>query len=265
MEPSEPKHAPDPMIELLDLHKSYGGDRVLDGVDLVVPEGTTTVLLGSSGSGKTVLLKHIIGLLRPDRGTVRVDGEDVGSLDFEGLTRMRLKLGIVFQAGALFDSLTVFENVAFPLREHLHLPEPEVAKRVRRTLELVDLGGVEQSFPAELSGGMRKRVAFARAIVHEPRLLLCDEPTAGLDPITTTYVADAIGIARRELGITSLVITSDLRVAFWLADELALLHQGKIVSHGTPEAFSRSRDPAVRNFIHDYLAQVAAEHPPAPA
>jgi len=253
---------PRPMIEVEGLHKSFDGEAVLAGVDLTVPVGTTTVLLGASGSGKTVLLRQIIGLSQPDRGRVRIDGVDLATLDVDGLIQLRHRMGIVFQGGALFDSLSVFDNVAFPLRENLRLPEHDVAPRVQRALARVQLLPFAQLAPAELSGGMRKRVAFARAIVHEPSLLLCDEPTAGLDPITAEGVIDTLDNAKRELSATSLVITGDLRIAFRLADQLALLHKGHILAHGTREEFQRSRDPDVLAFIHEYLEQVTPAHAP---
>jgi phospholipid/cholesterol/gamma-HCH transport system ATP-binding protein len=244
-----------PMIELHDVHKAFGAQEVLRGVDLVVPEGTTCVLMGVSGSGKTVLMKHLDGLLQPDRGTVRVDGEDLSTLDVDGLDRVRRKLGILFQGGALFDSLTVFDNVAFPLRERAHLKEPEVRERVQRALELVGLTDAAQQFPGELSGGMLKRAAFARAVVLEPTVLLYDDPTAGLDPLKTQSVVEVIRTGTRQLHATSLVITPDVATAFDVGDSLALLHEGRIVEQSPPDVFRQSAHPAVRAFLHDWLAR----------
>ncbi|MHB8872057.1 MAG: ABC transporter ATP-binding protein [Myxococcaceae bacterium] len=250
------------MIEIEDVHKAFGGQKVLRGVTLTVAEGTTCVLLGVSGSGKTVLMKIVIGLLRPDRGRVRIDGEEVGRLDPEGLRRLRDKLGILFQSGALFDSLTVFENVAFPLVEHRRRPA-EIRALVRRALDLMDLGNIEGLYPAELSGGMRKRVAFARAIVLEPRIVLYDEPTAGLDPPTTQRVADLIIAAKQRLNLTALATIYDLPTAFRVADRLAMLHGGRIVEEGTPDELRRSPHPAVQAFLRRWL-ELSQGHAPSP-
>ncbi|MBJ6761247.1 ATP-binding cassette domain-containing protein [Myxococcaceae bacterium JPH2] len=251
-----------PAIELLDVHKSFGDQSVLAGVSLVVPEGTTCVLLGVSGSGKTVLMKLIDGLLQPDRGTVRVAGEDLSRLGVVDLDRVRRKLGILFQGGALFDSLTVFDNVAFPLRERARLPERQVRERVRRALVMVDLEAAADQYPGELSGGMLKRAAFARAMVLEPSVLLYDDPTAGLDPLKTRSVVDVMVMAKQQLHATSLVITPDVATAFEVGDHLALLHEGRIVEHAPPDVFRQSRHPAVRAFLHDWLER-RARHAPA--
>lgn len=242
-----------PAIELEEVFKSFGGQPVLCGVNLRVAPGTTYALLGRSGAGKTVLLKHAAGLLHPDRGHVRVDGEDLAELSQVGLQRVWRKIGIVFQGGALFDSVTVFDNVAFPLRERTHLGSAEIARQVRRSFHLLDLDGVEAEYPANLSGGMRKRVALARAIVLEPRILLYDDPTAGLDPILSSHVAEALVELRRKLGVTSLVITHDVPVAFQVADLVGLLHQGRIVAEGRPADFRLSQHPAVVAFLHSWL------------
>ncbi|NTX09262.1 ATP-binding cassette domain-containing protein [Myxococcus sp. CA056] len=260
---SEP--APRAVIELVDVHKSFGPQQVLRGVDLVVREGTTCVLMGVSGSGKSVLMKHVDGLLSPDRGTVRVDGENLADLDTQGLARVRRKLGILFQGGALFDSLNVEDNVAFPLRELTRLPEREVRARVGRVLALVGLEDAATQLPAELSGGMLKRAAFARAIVMEPRILLYDDPTAGLDPLKTQSVAEVILTGKHQLHATSLVISPDVATAFQVGDSLALLHEGRIVEHTTPEAFRDSRHPAVRAFLHDWLARRSRHAGPSSA
>jgi phospholipid/cholesterol/gamma-HCH transport system ATP-binding protein len=243
-------------IRIVDLHKSFGDNHVLRGVDLSVPTGTTTVILGGSGSGKSVLMKHMIGLLRPDRGQVFVEGEDISRLHGPDLDRVRSRFGMVFQLAALFDSMTVYDNVAFPLHEHQKsLPEPEVARIVAEKLALVGLQGVEQKFPSELSGGMRKRVGLARAIVREPRIVLYDEPTTGLDPITTDYVDEMILDAKRELGVTSVVISHDIASSFKVADELAVLHEGKIVARGPPDIVRQSDHPHVRQFLQTWFGK----------
>lgn len=245
-----------PAIQVMDLHKSFGDNQVLRGVDLTVRTGTTTVILGGSGSGKSVLMKHIIGLLRPDRGQVLVEGEDIAALRGPDLDRVRRKFGMVFQMAALFDSMTVYDNVAFPLHEHhREMPESEVARVVAEKLALVGLRGVEGKFPAELSGGMRKRVGLARAIVREPRIVLYDEPTTGLDPITTDYVDGMILDAKRELGVTSVVISHDIASSFKVADELAVLYEGRIVASGPPEAVRRSEHPHVRQFLQTWFGK----------
>jgi phospholipid/cholesterol/gamma-HCH transport system ATP-binding protein len=249
-----------PMIELLGVHKAFGEQEVLRGVELVVPEGSTCVLLGVSGSGKTVLMKHIDGLLTPDQGTVRVDGEDLSLLSRHGLEQVRRKLGILFQAGALFDSLTVFDNVAFPLRERAHLREEEVAEKVRHTLALVGLQDTEDLYPAELSGGMQKRVAFSRAVVLQPKVLLYDDPTAGLDPLTTESVIDVIVTGRQRVGATSFIVTPDVSLAFHVADRLEMLHEGRIVEYSPPDEFRRSQHPAVQAFLHDWFQREALRH-----
>jgi phospholipid/cholesterol/gamma-HCH transport system ATP-binding protein len=237
------------MISVRDLYKSFGGKPVLAGVNLDVDEGTTCVILGGSGSGKTVLMKHIIGLLKPDSGQVFVDGEDVVPLGDLEMERVRRKFGMVFQGAALFDSMTIYENVAFPLREHAKLSEAEMRKRVEEKLAIVGLHDVADRYPADLSGGMRKRVGLARAIVRDPKIVLYDEPTTGLDPITTDYVDDMILTAKAKLGVTSLVISHDVASAFKVADQIAFLAEGKIVAHAPPAEIRRSTHPAVKLFL----------------
>jgi phospholipid/cholesterol/gamma-HCH transport system ATP-binding protein len=237
------------MISVRDLYKSFGGKSVLAGVNLDVDEGTTCVILGGSGSGKTVLMKHIIGLLKPDSGQVFVDGEDVVPLGDLEMERVRRKFGMVFQGAALFDSMTVYENVAFPLREHSKLSEAEMRTRVEEKLAIVGLHDVADRYPADLSGGMRKRVGLARAIVRDPKIVLYDEPTTGLDPITTDYVDDMILTAKAKLGVTSLVISHDVASAFKVADQIAFLAEGKIVAHAPPAEVRRSTHPAVKLFL----------------
>jgi phospholipid/cholesterol/gamma-HCH transport system ATP-binding protein len=243
-------------IRIVELHKSFGDNHVLRGVNLSVPTGTTTVILGGSGSGKSVLMKHMIGLLRPDSGQVLVEGEDISQLRGPDLDRARSRFGMVFQLAALFDSMTVYDNVAFPLHEHhKEMPESEVARVVAEKLALVGLQGIEQKYPAELSGGMRKRVGLARAIVREPRIVLYDEPTTGLDPITTAYVDEMILDAKRELGVTSVVISHDIASSFKVADELAVLHEGRIVARGPPEVVRQSDHPHVRQFLQTWFGK----------
>lgn len=244
-------------IELRDLHKAFGDNRVLRGVDLVVPEGTTCVVLGVSGSGKSVMLKVLAGLIQPDRGSAKLDGEELVGLDERRLSELRKKVGILFQAGALFDSMTVEENIAFPLRERLHLSEAEIAPRVARALELVRLAGHGHKFPGELSGGMQKRAAFARAVVVEPPIMLLDEPTAGLDPTTTEHITDQLIAAKKSLGGTTLAITYNLQSAFRIADSIAILHEGRIIAHEEPDAFKANPHPAIAAFLRDWTEREA--------
>ncbi|MBL8935225.1 MAG: ABC transporter ATP-binding protein [Archangium sp.] len=244
------------MIQIVDLHKSFGSHEVLSGITLDVPAGSTLVILGGSGSGKTVLMKHMIGLLKPDSGRVIIDGEDIVPLGAEGLEKMRRKFGMVFQAAALFDSMTVFENVSFPLREHRkELAEEQIRALVKEKLGIVGLKNVEEKYPADLSGGMRKRVGLARAIVLDPKIVLYDEPTTGLDPITTDYVDEMILDAKKELGVTSVVISHDIASAFKVADNIAFLYQGHIVDQGHPSVLRHSENPAVKLFLSTWFGK----------
>jgi phospholipid/cholesterol/gamma-HCH transport system ATP-binding protein len=236
------------MIEFQDVQKSFGARTVLDGFSLTIPDGQTTVLMGFSGSGKSVTLKHIVGLLEPDAGRVLVDGESVGDLDYDGLMRLRSRIGFVFQFAALFDSLSVYDNLALGLRRQ-ELPSEEISRRVAESLRLVELSGAEARFPAELSGGMRKRVGIARAIALNPRYILYDEPTTGLDPVTTAAMDELMLRARRELGATSVVVTHDVRSAFAVADRIAFLHEGRIRLAGPVGEVRETGDPLVRGFI----------------
>ena len=236
------------MIEFQDVHKSFGARTVLDGFTLTIPEGQTTVLMGFSGSGKSVVLKHIVGLLEPDAGRILVDGESVGDLDYDALMQLRSHIGFVFQFAALFDSLSVYDNLALGL-ERQGLPPEEITTRVGESLRLVELVGAEQRFPAELSGGMRKRVGIARAIALRPRYILYDEPTTGLDPVTTAAMDELMLRARRELGATSVVVTHDVRSAFTVGDRIAFLHEGRIRQSGTVDEIRQTADPLVRGFI----------------
>lgn len=238
-----------------DVWKAFGGNQVLKGISLHIARGETYVVLGGSGSGKTVLMKHVIGLFKPDRGSVHVNGIEISSLTGKALTEARSVFGMVFQWAALFDSMTVYENVAFPLRERGHAPPAEeVREKCLAKLKVVDLGEeVLDRYPAELSGGMRKRVALARALVSDPKIVLYDEPTTGLDPITTDYVDGMILAAKQKLGITSMVISHDVASAFKVADRLAVLYDGNLVAEGTPAEVKASKDPYVQRYLSTWF------------
>jgi phospholipid/cholesterol/gamma-HCH transport system ATP-binding protein len=243
------------MIEVRDLRKSFGGQSVLNGVSFKIEKGESVAIIGRSGGGKSVLLKHIIGLLKPDAGQVVIDGEDIVPMNERQLLRVRRKFGMVFQGAALFDSMTVAENVAFGLSRHEHLTEMEIAKRVAKTLELVDLPGTEDKNPAELSGGMKKRVGLARAIIYEPQIVLYDEPTTGLDPIVSDSIDKLMMRVRDHLKVTTVVVTHDMRTARRVGQRVLMLHDKKIYATGVPLEFFTSRDPVVRQFI-DGVADV---------
>jgi len=240
-----------PIIKLCDVHLSFGDRVVLNGIDLVVSERETVCVLGGSGAGKSTVLRLILGLLRPDAGEILVQGRDMSISPYADVLEMRRDMGMVFQGAALFDSLTVLDNVGFYLFEHTSLPEAAIAKRVAAVLEMVDLNpsDVLDLLPSELSGGMKKRVGLARALIHEPCLLLYDEPTSGLDPITTRTIDELILKLQRELGVTSVVVTHDLESAFRIADRLALLCEGNIVFEGTESEMRETTDPYVREFL----------------
>ena len=225
------------------------GRNVLDGVDLDIPTGKTVVIMGRSGTGKSVLLKHIIGLMQPDAGSIVVDGQEIVGLTGAALREVRKHFGLLFQGGALFDSLTVGENVALPLREHTKMSEAKIQDRVRERLEWVGLQGVERTRPASLSGGMRKRVGLARAIAMDPAYILYDEPTTGLDPIMADAINKLIRALQQRIGVTSIVVTHDMNSAFHVGDQLAMLNEGRIVFTGTPDDARQTRDPLVRQFI----------------
>jgi phospholipid/cholesterol/gamma-HCH transport system ATP-binding protein len=231
------------------LEKGFPHTPVLRGVALDVRRGETLVLLGGSGSGKSVLLKHLNGLLRPDAGTVEVDGVEVSALAEDALVAVRRRMGMLFQQGALFDSLTVGDNVAFPLREHRVAPERELPARIAEALAMVGLEGTERLMPAELSGGMRKRAALARALVLRPTVLLYDEPTTGLDPVVAAKINHLIRDLQRRLGVTSVVVTHDLGSAFLVADRIAFLYEGRIRFAGTPDEARAASDPPLREFL----------------
>lgn len=222
---------------------------MLRGVDLLVPKGKITVILGPSGAGKSVLLKHLIGLMKPDRGQILVDGEDITRMGLRELERVRKRFGMLFQEGALFDSLTVFENVAFPLWEHTRLGEEEVRRVVEEKLRQVGMLEAAHKYPAELSGGMKKRAALARALALDPDIVLCDEPTSGLDPIAASTVEELLKETQRRLGKTFVVITHDLRTALSLGDKIALLDGGRIEVQGNPEEVLGSGHPLMEAFL----------------
>lgn len=239
------------MIQLIGIRKRFGEQVVLDGVDFEVREGETVALLGPSGTGKSVLLKHIIGLIRPDEGQVLVDGLDVGTLRRDALARLRRQIGYVFQNGALFDSMTVFENIRLGLTDPAQYADRDYVRgRVAQCLALVNLAlETERKFPSQLSGGMRKRVGIARAIAGAPKYLLYDEPTSGLDPVNADIIDDLVKRLDNELGVTSIMVTHDVRGAFRVADRLALLMHGTVVLHGTKEEFLASTVPEVKAFL----------------
>jgi phospholipid/cholesterol/gamma-HCH transport system ATP-binding protein len=237
------------VIRIRGLRKKLGSRWVLDGVDLDIPEGKTLVIMGRSGTGKSVLLKHIIGLMHPDAGQIEVDGEPIVGLSMNELNRVRKRFGMLFQSAALFDSLTVGENVALPLREHTKLTDDEILRRVAERLDWVGLENVEDMVPASLSGGMRKRVGLARALAMDPAYILYDEPTTGLDPIMSDVINRLIRSLQARIGVTSVVVTHDLRSAYHVGDVLAMLNQGHVVFTGTPEEARSSTDPFVHQFI----------------
>lgn len=237
------------MIEIINLCKSFDDHKVLDNLNLSINTGETTVIIGRSGCGKSVLLKHIIGLLRPDSGQVIIDGKDVARMDEKELNGLRINFGMLFQGAALFDSLNVLENVAFGMIEHMSVSSAEIKKRVKESLALVGLKGIEEKKPAELSGGMRKRVGLARAICLRPQIILYDEPTTGVDPIMGDSINDLIVELHNKLGVTGIAVTHDMTSAYKIANRMAMLYNGKIVAVGTPDEIKNTKDPIVRQFI----------------
>ena len=237
------------MIEIINLSKSFGDNKVLDNLNLIISSGEVTVIIGRSGCGKSVLLKHIIGLLKPDFGQIIMEDKDITRIEEKELASLRLKFGMLFQGAALFDSMTVGENVGFALREHTDTPEDIVQKKVARALELVGLKGIEELMPAELSGGMKKRVGLARAICNDPKIILYDEPTTGVDPIMADAINDLIIELNQKLKVTSIVVTHDMVSAYKIADRIAMLYKGKIVSVGTPNQIKNTQDPVVKQFV----------------
>jgi phospholipid/cholesterol/gamma-HCH transport system ATP-binding protein len=236
-------------IKLVGVEKAFGNQRVLRGIDLTIPPSKLTTIIGPSGEGKSVLLKHMIGLLQPDRGEVWVDGVNIAGLQSKDLNEVRKKFAMLFQGAALFDSLTVFDNVAFPLREKLRLPPPEVAKRVDEKLEQVGLAGMGHKYPAELSGGMKKRAGLARALVMEPEIILFDEPTTGLDPLLAKTIHELIVAMHRKFGFTAVMVSHEIPGVFSISDWVAMLKEGKIAAMAPSGEFQRIQDPAIREFI----------------
>jgi len=242
------------MIEIVDLHKSFGGKKVLDGVNLTVNNGETLTIIGRSGEGKSVLLKHIIGLLKPDSGTVRIDGVDITRFGRSQMVKLRMRFGMLFQGAALFDSMTVDENVGLGLREHNVYDEGRIRQIITEKLGQVGLQGVERVKPAELSGGMKKRVGLARAIAMEPEFVLYDEPTTGLDPIMADAINDLIIHLKNTLHITSIAVTHDMVSAYKISDRIAMLYKGRIITTGAPEEIRNSDSEIVQQFINGRAA-----------
>jgi phospholipid/cholesterol/gamma-HCH transport system ATP-binding protein len=272
--PSQPTGGDDPskrndrwQIRIRGVHKTFGVHHVLRGIDLDLERGKTNIIIGGSGQGKSVLMKHLMGLLKPDEGKIWVDGEDIVPLGDVEMSRLRRKFGMVFQYAALFDSMNVVENIAFPLIERYKLPSAEIMDRVRDLLARLDLAsvaGIEQKFPAELSGGQRKRVGLARALIDRPQILLYDEPTTGLDPVATKNVDEMIRRTADEFGVTSVVISHDMASTFRIGDRVAMLHAGQIIVDGTAREVLASTQPELREFI-EISGLVPSSHPGAPA
>ncbi|MCL4475531.1 MAG: ABC transporter ATP-binding protein [Nitrospirae bacterium] len=241
------------MINIVGLQKSFGEQKVLSGVSLSISDKELIAIIGESGGGKSVLLRHLIGLLKPDRGKIVVEGEDITKMSGRELDGIRQKFGVVFQGGALFDSLTIYENVAFPLKEKMKLSRREINERVEDALEDVGLRGMEDKYPAEISGGMKKRVALARALITEPKIVLFDEPTTGLDPILLHAIHKLITDTHKKYGFTGVMISHDIPEIFHVVDRIAFLYKGTIEVVGTPKEIRASSDPVVRQFIKGSL------------
>ncbi|MFH1655473.1 MAG: ABC transporter ATP-binding protein [Candidatus Omnitrophota bacterium] len=237
------------MIEIRDLHKSFDSHKVLDGLSITVNEAETKVIIGRSGCGKSVLLKHIVGILQPDSGIVKINGQDLTGLREKQLNKIRLDIGMVFQGGALFDSLNVQQNVGFVLYEYTDMDEKEIRKRADEALSLVGLQGINEMMPSDLSGGMKKRVSLARALCKRPKLILYDEPTTGVDPITADAINDLIKELHDKLKVTSIVVTHDMNSAYKVGDKISMLYSGKIIAEGTPEHIRNTKHPVVQQFI----------------
>jgi phospholipid/cholesterol/gamma-HCH transport system ATP-binding protein len=238
-----------PMIEVRGLVKKLGRQEILLGVDLTVAKGETLVIIGRSGGGKSVLLKNLIGLMQPDAGEIWIDGENIIGLTERKLAAIRRKVGILFQGGALFDSMTVEENIAFPLHEAGERDSKKIGEKVREMLEVIELEGEEKKMPVNLSGGMKKRVGLARSIIRQPSCVLYDEPTAGLDPVVSDSINRLIRRLQKRLGVTSIVVTHDMKSAFHIADHIAYLHEGRIYFYGTPAELEISTDPLIQDFM----------------
>lgn len=241
------------MIEVIDLHKSFNSHEVLRGINLKVEKGQVLALIGGSGKGKSVLLKHIMGMMKQDSGQIKVDNQDIRTLRGKALRRLKERFGIVFQGGALFDSLTAFDNVAFPLREKTRMKSSEIRVAVLQELARVGLSGAENKFPAEISGGMRKRVALARCLVMHPEIVLFDEPTTGLDPLMGKAIHNLIRDCQKSLSFTAIIVTHEIPAIFSIVDQVAMLYEGKIIAVGTPEEIKTSKDPVVHQFISGEL------------
>lgn len=237
------------MIEIVNLYKNFENQEVLKGVNLKIEEGQTLALIGGSGKGKSILLKHIIGLLTPDRGKIFVNQEDISSLRGKRLKKMKERFAILFQGGALFDSLTVFENVAFPLQEKTRLNSSQIRDRVLRELSSVGMEGDENKYPAQISGGMRKRVALARCLIMDPQIILFDEPTTGLDPMTVKSIHNLIRTLQEKRNLTALIVSHEIPAIFEIVDRVAMLHKGEIITVGTPQEIMESDNPIVQEFI----------------
>lgn len=237
------------MIEMIEVYKSFGDNHVLRGVNLQVEAGEGMVVIGGSGTGKSVILKHIIGLMKPDAGTIRIDGQDLARLSERELSDFRKRFGMLFQGAALFDSLSVWENVGFGLEAHTDLSDAEIREIATKKLAMVGLRGIEDRMPADLSGGMKKRVGLARAIAMDPKIILYDEPTTGLDPIMADVINNLICEANRRLSVTSVTITHDMKSAYKIADKIAMLYEGRIMEVGTPDQIRNSPNPIVQQFI----------------
>ncbi len=237
------------LIRLCDIHKRFGQLVVLDGVDLNIESGQSLVIIGASGSGKSVMLKHIVGLLKPDRGEVWFENRRIDTLPERKLVDIRTRFGFLFQMGALFDSMNVGENIAFPLVEHTRKSTAEIQSIVQKTLEMISLPGIEGKMPGELSGGQKKRVALARAIAMDPQVILYDEPTTGLDPIRSDVINELIIKLKRELQVTSIIVTHDMQSAFKIADRIVMLHEGKLIFDGSPAEIRTTDNETVRRFI----------------
>jgi len=237
------------MIEIQDLHKSFDGNEVLRGISLRINEGEVVALIGGSGSGKSVLVKHVAGLMKPDHGHILVDGKEINTLNGRGLRGFRDRLGFLFQGGALFDSLTVSENVAFPLEEKTKLSDEHIRSRVLKELELVGLSGSEHKYPSQISGGMVKRAALARALITDPEIMLFDEPTTGLDPVIGLAILRLIDSCHSRLSFTGLIVTHEIPKVFSIVDRVAMLHKGTIWAEGSPQEFVSSKDSVVKEFL----------------
>ncbi len=237
------------MIQITDLHKKFNGQTVLDGIDLEIRDDETMVIVGPSGCGKSVLLKHIVGLLHPDSGSITINGEDITRYSEKQIYELRRKFGMLFQSAALFESLSTGENVGLWIKEHTDTPDDQIEAKVERILNLIGLRGIQNKNPSELSGGMKKRVGLARAIIHDPQFLLYDEPTTGLDPIMSDIINDLIIKIRQELKNTAIVVTHDMTSVYKIADRIAMLHKGKIIFIGSSDELRKSENPLVQQFI----------------